>query len=384
MSVSGTAKAVKEFIFQENTYRDQSTNRQGRQFVKSEKYNKKIRNNKNKATSQNGLACVKRAQTRFEPICPIYLNQIDTIIKAPDTLDDLTTYPYNFQQDGQFLQWLVMMAEQSPLCHALLQSAKSDGWMVVLDDAEQEFHIDHDIQLITIDHFGFTANAIGRSAHYRNLLLTSFIKALRQISHDNKNYLYQKSHRPDSILLIERAIEADLQTIVVMAAWELRAAGLGECWRHVPGSDYGDMAMIFTRAIEKDPSGIYDGSVLTRTFCQWYGDFDRVSIQDHKVLEYMDTRLKDNEMFGFVTAKAQDIEKLSCLPDGQIYLKGMGQNICNDPYFLSMNDPINESHLFQIIYDSKVFMAEGVPFRDQKLARLIFPTKKTKVSPLNS
>jgi hypothetical protein len=58
----------------------------------------------------------------------------------------------------------------------------------------------------------------------------------------------------------------------------------------------------------------------------------------------------------------------------------MGPNICADPYFVSLDDPINESHLFQIVYDSKVVMIEGVPFRDRKLARLIFPGIPVKVS----
>jgi hypothetical protein len=45
----------------------------------------------------------------------------------------------------------------------------------------------------------------------------------------------------------------------------------------------------------------------------------------------------------------------------------------SDPYFLCVHDTINESHLFQVIYDSNVTMVEGVPFRDSSLARKIFP-----------
>ena len=53
------------------------------------------------------------------------------------------------------------------------------------------------------------------------------------------------------------------------------------------------MAMIFTRAIERDPTGFYDGSVLTRTFCQWYGDEARVASCDHDILEQMDILMED-------------------------------------------------------------------------------------------
>ena len=84
--------------------------------------------------------------------------------------------------------------------------------------------------------------------------------------------------------------------------------------------------------------------------------------------------------FGDDPLRSDDIEKLSILPGGKAYLNGMGKNICTDPYFMALNDPINESHLFQVVYDSKVVLAGGVPFRDKKLARLIFPGEVTQTA----
>ena len=83
--------------------------------------------------------------------------------------------------------------------------------------------------------------------------------------------------------------------------------------------------------------------------------------------------------FGHTALRTGDVEALSKLPDAGQYLKGMGANICTDPYFMSIHDPINESHLFQIAYEAQVVMVGGVPFRDKQLARLIFPAKKVKV-----
>lgn len=296
---------------------------------------------------------------------------------------DLEKFPYAFETDTDVLDWLCAMTHESPTARSIMIEAQMDGWAVCLDDlGNQSFSIDDEAHCISLGHFGFTANALGRSAHYRNLMFVSFVKALREIWHEREGHDFRDTHRAEAVLMLERARAADLDTIAILTAWELRGAGYGDAWRYMLGSEEGDMAMIFTRAIEKDPAGFYDGSVLARTFCQWYGDESRVASCDHDILEQMDILVHDAQgaqVFGTSPMNAKDVEKLSRLPATRSYLEGMGRNICTDPYFVSMHDAINESHLFQIVYDSKVVMVEGVPFRDRKLAKLIFPVAPVKV-----
>lgn len=313
---------------------------------------------------------------------PVMLGSIQTDkIRA---FHNLEAYPYAFENDLDLVNWACGMAGESPTARMLLKEAQTEGWSIRIDDlAQAGYAIDEDSHCILLDHFGFTANALGRSSYFRNALFVNFIKALREVWHERNDHVFDATHRPDAILLLERARAADCETISILCGWELRGAGYADLWRSILGSDEGDMAMIFTRAIEKDPTGFYDGSVLTRTFCQWYGDADRVASCDHATLERLDelvVQAEGGEVFGQLPVRASDIEKLSRLPGSRAYLTGMGPNICADPYFVSLDDPINESHLFQIVYDSKVVMIEGVPFRDRKLARLIFPGIPVKVS----
>jgi len=300
------------------------------------------------------------------------------------TPKNLETLPYGFESDADIFEWLCAMASESPTARIMLKDAQSEGWNIRLSDVAQEgYAFDDDAQIIMLDHAGFTAGALGRSTHLRNTLFMHFIKALRQLWHDRAGLDFEGSQRPDALLMLERARSADAQTTVILVGWELRAAGHADLWRSILGSEEGDMAMVFTRAIERDPAGFYDGSVLTRTFCQWYGDAGRVAECDHAMLEEMDAWLgeaKGAQVFGSEPLRSTDVEKISKLPGGTAYLSGMGRNICTDPYFMSLNDPINESHLFQIVYDSKVVMAGGVPFRDQRLARLIFPLAAVETS----
>lgn len=294
---------------------------------------------------------------------------------------NLEAYPYAFESDLDVLQWACALAGESPTARMLLKVAQSDGWCVRMDDLGHEgYAIDEEAQAIVIDHYGFTAIALGRSAYFRNALFVAFVKALRQVWHERQDYGYEATHRPDAILMIERARAADCETVAILAGWELRASGHTDIWRSILGAEEGDMAMIFTRAIEKDPAGFYDGSVLARTFCQWYGDESRIAVTDHATLERMDERLEDAQgaqVFGSCPLRRDDIERLSALPQNRGYLEGMGADVCTDPYFASLGDTINETHLFQVIYESRVVMVEGVPFRDRRLASLIFPGVKT-------
>lgn len=368
MSRSGTQKACREFIFANGNSPD------AREIVKlkSDRFTRKALYRHNTGSDAEVMMAHYRAP---DDMCGDVASLQDT---SYGEIEDLTKFPYQFTCDEDVFAWLCGLASESPSCRAMLREAQEAGWNIGLADTNGEgFILESDEGLIVLDHFGFTADALGRASHIRNNLFLNFIKALRRLWHVSSGNDFDSTHRPDALLMIERACNADLETMCILVGWELRAAGHTDLWRTVLGSEQGDMAMIFTRAIEKDPAGFYDGSVLARTFCQWYAEENRIAESDHRMLERMDGWLDEDtaaaEIFGSRPLRAKDIESLSQLPAGGAYLCGMGSNICTDPYFIAINDTINESHLFQIVYDSRVVMVGGVPFRDEKLARLIFP-----------
>jgi len=325
-----------------------------------------------KMTSEVVICHYRAADGSETPSSPVSFKNIsfDNI----RTFHNLEAYPYAFEADFDVVQWVCGMAAESPTARMLMKEAQGQGWTLQLADLNGEgYSIDDMAGEITLDHFGFTAGALGRSAYFRNALFINFIRALRALWQERQDYGFETTCRPDALLMLERARAADCETIAILAGWELRAAGHTDIWRFILGSDEGDMAMIFTRAMEKDPAGFYDGSVFARTFCQWYGDENRVAECDAGTLEALDIMLQEGEEFGNEALRGEMIEKLTRIPGGNAYLTGMGANIATDPYFVAMHDAINEAHLFQIVYDSKVVLVEGVPFRDSRLARKIFP-----------
>lgn len=278
-----------------------------------------------------------------------------------------------------FFSEIITELNTSPLAAALLRRGIKKGWAIGLTGQSMDYFYALDAQnrTIVIDHGGFAPQALRRSAHCREALVGSLIRALRDIGHETRLGAYEVSLRPDAVLMMERARSADIEAVTVMIAWELRSAGYPALWRHLLGSEDGDVALTFGYTIEKTPKSLYDGKALGSAFLRWYADAARVNGCDHVTLEMLDQLLiesGDAVSWGKGSFTPEDARDLSILPDGLAYLKEEAQQVAGAPEFLTLGDPVNEAHLFQISYDLAVVRVAGVPFRTASLARLIFPT----------
>lgn len=287
---------------------------------------------------------------------------------------DLDAYPYIFENDADVLSWACAVLSDSPLARGLLTEARSSGWKLALSDlGTGGFHLDAHDKVIEIDDFNLDVPSLGRSSYFRISLLCVLAKALRDIWHENRWGAFEVNYNPEAVVQLERARAADTDSMAVLIGWELRGAGYSDIWRHIIGSDDGDMAEVLTNILERYPTALYNGMAMAHIFRQWYADIARVDALDHASLEHMDYALCDDpKAFGDKTVSALDLETLSTLPDGRIYLDDLGATVARDPFFCAINDPINQAHLFQITYDSKVTYVDGIPFRDKELARKFF------------
>ena len=312
---------------------------------------------------------------------PEYENSIRPLMYlGEDTLADperIAAMPLSFATPYDIFEWCAAMATESPTANAMWADAEVAGWSVAMDDLKTGgFTLDMDNRHIVLDHFTLSPSALGRSLYFRNALLCSFMRALRDIWHENVFGAFETVYLPEDVLMLERARAADCDTVALLVAWELRGAGYAEVWRHVIGSEEGDMALIFTKHLERDPSAMFDGTALAYAFRQWYADESRVNTIDHETLESLDSFFAGADESGSMGGKRLSgamLEALSELPDGARYLHGLGERVKNDPIFAGLHDDINQTHLFHLMYDMEVVMVSNVPFRDRQLARMIFP-----------
>lgn len=301
-------------------------------------------------------------------------------VDLPDDLDyeAIIQLPYAFEDSEDIMAWAASMLADSPTGSRLWVEAERAGWHVGITDLKNSgFNLDISEQILLLDNYALTASALGRSPYFRNALIVALVRALRDIWHEQKSGTFEDEFAPESALMLERVRAADCDTVALMVGWELRGAGYTDIWRHLIGSAEGDMALIFTRFLERDPTALFDGSALAYAFRQWYADEARVDGCDHETLEALDDIFLGHQgsvmPFGERRLTLEDIERLSCLPDGRCYLKGLADTIMRDPFFAGLHDPVNQTHLFHLMYDMEVVMVNNVPFRDPQLARMIFP-----------
>lgn len=265
----------------------------------------------------------------------------------------------------------------SPVARQLIKEAASDGWMLSIDEREgYDFHLDVMERQIVLDDNGLSAQALGRSEYFRHVIMVSLIRALRDVWQEKRHGGFDEEYGPEDILMLERIRAADCDVIAVLVAWELRSEGQGDLWRHMIGSEDGDIAMAFSGYLERNPAGTFDGGALCAAFKQWYRSVERINACDHETLEYMDFLVRDNRNtnpFGHEKLTPVGAEVLSCLPDKTAYLRGQGREILKDPFYAGLQDEINQAHLMQVLYDMKVVHVQGVPFRDTELAEKMFP-----------
>lgn len=277
------------------------------------------------------------------------------------------------------LRWCVDLLEQSPTARRFLAEAKNAGWRAGLSDLPgQDFYLDVPQKLLLLDSRGLEPGTFVATQFFRNSALISMIRALRDIWQEKRHGGFDEDYGPEAVLMLERARAADGEAIAALTAWELRAAGYPEIWRHLIGTPEGDIATAFSNHLERHPMLTSAHPALEAAFRQWYRDELRVNTCDHGTLEYLDDVLRDRgagNPFGMAPLTAGSIEVLSCLPDRTAYLQNQGGSILRDPAYYGLSDPINQSHLFHIMYDLQAVRVGGVAFRDPALARRIFPPK---------
>jgi len=278
---------------------------------------------------------------------------------------------------GPILSRSLSLISESPSARHMLQEACAQGWKAGLADLRgPDFTIDVPGRTVLLDNNGLTCESLSGSVYFMNMLLFSLIRALRDIWQEKRHGGFDEEHGPEAVLMLERVRAADCDVMTVFAAWELRGAGQGDLWRHVIGSEEGDLAMIFSDYLERHPAGHFTNAALAVTFRRWFAVPERVNACDHETLDYLDSVLcgyDGRNPFGDARARARKIEVLSCLPDKTAYLQGRGEEILADPHYAGLADTINQTHLMQILHDSRVIYAGDIGFQDEGLARKFSP-----------
>lgn len=303
--------------------------------------------------------------------CNSFFTTADFNIVDFKKFHNLNALPFAFSNEADVFSWAFAVLSESPIALSMIKSNSLADWRFLINDLSNNgYHIDLDNQCIEMDNFGLDVSALGQSSHYLQTFLINLIRAIRDVWQEDRVIDTYQQYHPESILMYERARAADIDSVMIIIAWELRSSGYNNYWRHLLAGAEGDMAQVLINIMDRYPKALYNDMALAHVFRQWYADPQRLDGIDHVTLEQMDL-CQEDQLTDSNPKKmtAQMIEHLCTLPKEGCYLKELGDVVVRDPFFNSLHDPINEAHLFQIIYDFEVTYVGDIPFRDQKLAR---------------
>ena len=296
-------------------------------------------------------------------------------VRALGTVPDML--PFSFATDYDVVVWAMATLCESPLARSFAFDARFEDWAIELDECEDGRHIiDGQMRVLIVPRFVPSAVALGRSPYFRYMFLAELCRGLRAIWHQDTGVRHGWDLTIPQQLQWNRLRQADHDLMALIMAWEVREAGFPELWRHMIGSDLGDLAVAFSATLERNPAGIDLPAVLRKLFLQWMEHDPFLNSVDHRTLARLDDYISSpgsGRPYGGDRLSVSDVMRLASLPEESGYLDALARHILSDEYFARMPDLINETHFQHILRDLTAQRIAAAGFHDKELARRIFP-----------
>lgn len=243
-----------------------------------------------------------------------------------------------------FIQGLMLILDASPTGRALLQDAIRNKTSVGIDPLLEpsgsffypaQNHFD----------FGYQPEALQNTEKGVGRYLASFVNGLRRAWHASRGCRADISFSPEEYLLMSRCEEADVEAVLHLIGWELRAAGQASLWRYLLSGPDGDLAVIFERSVAESAQAQFDGQALRATFDQWFAVHARADSSDRRALDLIDIAMLEKETalrIGTNMMVPSDIRKTGLLPHGGNYLS---DGIFTGRWYNGLMEERNRAHL---------------------------------------
>ena len=250
-------------------------------------------------------------------------------------------------------------------------------WAIDFDDLNAvPYHLDVDDCRITLHNFGLKTDHLLASPYFRPQIVLALIEAIRMAHHMKWLNESIENYNPETLLMIGRLCEADVQTHKILVAWNAKIEDNNHAlWKHILCGDQSAMAVAFITALETLMSNGMDDTIAIKksmavAFNTWFADPDAVRNCDHDTLNMIDDMIASNHHFG---SKKLHHNLLTCLTlmgcENTTYLdRFLQDDILKNPYYSAINDDINQSHLMQLMMDMNTISVGGIKFHDPALA----------------
>lgn len=263
-----------------------------------------------------------------------------------------------------FAEQLSNTGETVPLSQTLTDLRTSRMGAALLDFAlENNAQIDFADQLEPASYDRDTGRITlraGLSSHEQTLLLVRELRRLWQ--HRQGTLIHPLLFHPDQAIVVNRVLSADLMTLMVRVAWELRLAGQPAAWDMLETRGHHDLTRAFAREALADFRALASGRANTAVFEAWFIS-ERCRTPDRKLIQQM---LADYQ--GYIakaghaeTSKVltqQIISALGEMPYGKNYLSPHAATILADALFTEIRDRSSANFLWFIKFEQSFRLSE--------------------------
>lgn len=189
------------------------------------------------------------------------------------------------------------------------------------------------------------------------------VRELRRVwQHRQGALIHPLLFHPDHAIVINRVLNADLMTMVVRVAWELKLAGQADMWTHLEQTSHYDLTRAMKREALADFRALNNGRAAASVFEAWFLS-ERCRPHDRKLIQQM---LSDYQGYVFKaghveTSKMltqQVISALGAMPYGKNYLTPHAATILADPIFTDIRDRSSANFLWFIKFEQSFRQTE--------------------------
>lgn len=270
------------------------------------------------------------------------------ISSSPVSIDTDLLFSEQFgfsNADGTELEQTIAQLRQSRLVANMLDFALDQG--VTIQVAPQQDAVFYDRMKGTI-----TLRPDLSSLNQALLL----VRELRRVwQHRQGALLHPLLFHPDHAIVINRVQAADLMSVLIRAAWELRLAGDHGIWDAIDQNGYHDLTRAFAREALMDFRSLNNGRAMAAVFETWFLSercraFDRTLIQK-MLADYQGYVFRAGHEDTSRVLTQQLISALGTMPYGKNYLSAYAATILADPIFTDIRDRSNANFLWFIKFE---------------------------------
>lgn len=296
------------------------------------------------------------------------------------SLDEILALNVNGNKDSKHLLDDLFKPLFSSATFIEMLETIDEEWSIRLEHiSDNDYALDIESKILSIDNSGLMPDALARSVYFRQCIRHNILRGLREVWHIENFQDDYDSFAPDSLLKYERIRSADVECMALLCIYEMHLCEeQSRLWQHLLSSDAGDMAIAFSRFLERGPFTHNKLELaLQQAFKQWYSDRNRVDSCDHRTLEEIDNILLWDKHSVTQRCKALTPSKISDITSRQqgqgSYIGDLKIRLMRHPAFSVIADPVNQVHLAHIMRDIESVAKGDVYFRSQSLADKIFP-----------